>query len=403
MKVGRRVVFWITAFAVVFLTFWFGYTREPAEVNAEHKAVPVEVQKVSTDTIENTIELTGWIEANMVVDVKSKVAGRIESLQAVSSSGNLVPVEEGLTVTKGQQLAIIDHDVYLAQVSSAEAAVKAAEVELADAEREKKRILSLYQGGSATEQSKDKAVTSAELAAARLSSAKAALELAKINLNESTIISPIDGTVTKKHIDQGNLVSLGSPIVTLADMKTVKVIVSVAEKYTPEITVATPAEIRVDAFPEKVFTANVYSVYPALDQQTHTIQVEIRLSNEDPPKGPRSAGTGKAGLVPSKPSAWSPWLLKPGMFARVTLITQRKDNVVVIPRDVILGGKIDKPYVYVLEDGVAHKRIVEVGIIEGPNCEITNGLKAGETLVVNGMHSLTEGSAVELVRLEDIK
>jgi len=368
----------IIAVILVFLTFWFGYTRKPAEVNAEQKAVPVEVQKVSTDSIKNTIELTGWVEANTVVDVKSKVSGRLESLQAILSSGNSVPVEEGLTVKKGQQLAVIDHDVYLAQVSSAEAAVKAAEVELADADREKKRILALYQGGSATEQSKDKTITAVELAAARLNSAKAALELAKINLRESSIISPIDGTVTKKHIDQGNLVNPGDCIATLADMKTVKLIVSVAEKYAPEIASATPAEIRVDAFPEKVFTANVYSIYPALDQQTHTMQVEIRLSNEQ-------------------------LLLKPGMFARVTLITRRKDNAVVIPRDVILGGKIDKPYVYVLGDGVAHKRIVEIGIIEGPNCEITDGLEPGEVLVVNGMNFLTDGIAVEVVRLEDIE
>lgn len=378
MKIGKRVIFWITAFALVFLTFWFGYTRKPAEVKAERKAVPVEVQKVSADSIENTIELTGWVEANKIVDVKSKVSGRIESLQAVFSSGNSVPVEEGLTVKKGQQLAVIDHDVYLAQVSSAEADVAAAEVELADAERERKRILALYEGGSATEQSKDKAVTAAELSAVRLNSAKATLELAKINLWESTIISPIDGTVTKKHIDQGNLVSPGDPIVTLADMKTVKVLVSVAEKHAPGITAATPVEVRVDAFPEKAFTATVYSIYPALDQLTHTVQIEIRLDNEQ-------------------------LLLKPGMFARVTLITKRKDNVVVIPRDVILGGKVNPPYVYVVQDGVAYKRIVEVGITEGPNCEITGGLRPGETMVVNGMNYLTDRIAVEVVQLEEIK
>lgn len=384
MKIGRRVIFWITAFALVFLTFWFGYTRKPAEVRAEQRAVPVEVQNVSVSRIENIIKLTGWIEANKVVDVKSKVSGRIESLQAVVRAGSgmtsdtFVPVEEGLTIAGGQQLAVIDHDMYAAQVASAKGAVKAAEVELADAQREKNRIMALYEAGSVTEQARDKAVTAAELAAARLDSAKAALELAEINLRESTITSPIDGTVTKKHIDQGNLVSPGAPIVTVADMKTVKVIVALAEKHAGEVAVGTPAEIRVDTFPGKVFDAQVYSVHPALDQQTHTVQVEIRLGNSE-------------------------LLLKPGMFARVTLITQRKDSVVVIPRDVILGGKINPYYVYVAEDGIARKRFVKPGIIEGPNCEITDGLKPGETLVVNGMNYLTDGIAVEVVRLEDIK
>jgi multidrug efflux pump subunit AcrA (membrane-fusion protein) len=95
------------------------------------------------------------------------------------------------------------------------------------------------------------------------------------------------------------------------------------------------------------------------------------------------------------------------MFARVTLITKQKENVVVIPRDVILGGKIDKPYVYVIDgedDGkIAHKRIVEIGIKQGDRYEITKGLKTGETLVVNGMNFLMDGIGVRVVKLEDIK
>jgi len=384
MKTGRWVIFWITAFSLVFVTFWFGYNRKPAEVKAEQRVVPVEVQKVSTDSIRNKIELTGWMEANEVVDIKSKVSGRIESLRAVIAAGsgmisdNFVPVEEGLVVSKGQQLAVIDHDMYLAQVASAKAAVKAAEVELADAEREKKRIVTLYEAGSVTEQNKDKAVTAAELAAARLDSAKATLELAQVDLRESTITSPIDGTVTKKYIDQGNLVRPGDPIVRVADMKTIKIIVAVAEKHADEVAVGTPAEIRVDALPGKVFDAQVYSVHPALDQQTHTIQVEIRLKNQE-------------------------LLLKPGMFARVMLITQRKDNIVVIPRDVMLGGKIDRYYVYVVENGIARKRFVAPGITEAAKCEITDGLKPGEMLVINGMNFLADGIGVEVVRIEDIK
>ncbi len=378
MKIIRRIIYWVVALVLVFVTFWFGYFRKSAESPEEKRTVPVEVEVVSTGSIEETIELTGWIKANAVVDVKSKVAGRIESLQAVLDGGNSAAVEEGLVVKKGQQLAVIDHDVYLAQVAAAKAGVKAAEVELEDAERERQRIIALYQGGSATEQSKDKAITAAELAKARLSLAKANLELAEINLGESTISSPIEGIITAKHIDQGNLIKVGDRIVTVADMKTVKVIVAAAEKYGSEITVGTPAKIKVDAFGQKQFKASVYSIYPALDEQTRTIQVEIRLKNDE-------------------------LLLKPGMFARVTLITERKDDAVVVPRDVILGGKIDRHYVYVVEEGIARKRFVEIGIRQAERYEITDGLKAGQTLVVNGMNYLTDGMVVEIVRIEDIK
>jgi RND family efflux transporter MFP subunit len=162
-------------------------------------------------------------------------------------------------------------------------------------------------------------------------------------------------------------------------MKSVKVIVAAAEEYGAQITVGTPVKIRVDTFSEKEFDTKIYSIYPALDDQTHTIQVEIRLRND--------------GL-----------LLKPGMFARVTLITKHKDNVVVVGRDVVLGGRIDdKTYVYVVEEAIAHKRFVEIGIKQADRYEITDGLKAGETLVVNGMNYLADGMYVEVVRIEDIK
>ena len=383
MKVIRRILFLLIALTLVFVTFWFGFMRKPAETIEEERKVPVEVELVSAGSIEETIELTGWIKANQIVDVASKVAGRVESLRVLSGDGDLVAVvEEGVLVKKGQQLAIIDHNVYLAQLAAAKASVKAKEIELADAERERKRIVALYEGGSATEQSKDKAVTAAELSAASLSLAEANLELAQINLRESTIFSPIDGIVTAKHIDEGNLIRSGDQIVTIADMKTIRVIVAATEKYGAQITVGMPANIKVDAFAGRVFDASVHSIHPALDAQTHTIQIEIRLDNDE-------------------------LLLKPGMFARVTLITKRKGNVVVIPRDVVLGGKIDKHYVYVVEeasaDKIARKHFVEIGIKQADRYEITDGLKAGQTLVVNGMNYLADGISVEVVRIEDIK
>lgn len=406
IEMNRRVLYWTIVSVLVLVTFLLGHFYKSGEEPAVEKKVPVEVEVVGTGSIEKTIELTGWIRANKIVDIKSKVAGRIESLKLILDGGGVVDVEEGLAVKRGQQLCVIDQGVYLAQLAAAAADMKAKEVELADAEREKRRIVALYEGGSATEQNKDKAVTTAELAAARLALAGANLELAEINLRESVIVSPIDGIVTAKYIDEGNLIRAGDRIATTVDMKTVKIIVAAAERYAAEIEAGMAARIKVDAFAGKVFDTKVYSIHPALDEQTHTIQVEIRLENER-------------------------LLLKPGMFARVTLVIKHKDDVVVVPCDVVLGGRIsDKRYVYVVnsrsfglaQDGlcgndkgksgngvptnvetIAHKRFVEVGITQAERCEITDGLKAGETIVVNGMNYLIDGIGVEVVRIEDIK
>jgi len=382
MKVIRRILYLFAALVLVFLTYWYGYKQKPAPDAEEKRIIPVEVEIVRTGSIEETIQLTGWIKAKQVVDVASKVPGRVESLRVLSDEGDFAVVEEGVSIKKDQQLAVIDHDIYLAQLAAATSSVTAKEVELADTEREKKRIIALYEGGSATEQSRDKVVTAAELAAASLDLAKANLELAKLNLRESTIVSPINGIVTAKHIDEGNMVRAGDRIVTIADMETVKIIVAVAERYGGEIYTGMTAKIRVDTFAERQFEAKVYSIHPALDAQTNTLQVEINLKNDEQ-------------------------LLKPGMFARVTLVTKQKADAVVIPRDVILGGKIGEHYVYVIDEAsdgkIARKRFVEVGIKQADRYEITDGLKAGETLVVNGMNFLIDGISVEIVQIEDIK
>jgi membrane fusion protein (multidrug efflux system) len=388
----RKIIYWIAISAVIALTFVIGFVSRGTKVKEAVGKVPVEVNTVTIGSIEAMVELTGWINANSVVAIKSKVPGRVESLQAVFSDGNSVALEEGVEVRKGQSLAVIDHDVYAievdrtaAAVAAAEAGLQTANVELNDAEREFKRMAALFEGGSTTAQSRDKAQTAAQMAAAKiklmesqLRQAKAAMELAGINLRESTIVSPVSSVITKKHIDLGNLVTVGEPIVTIADVNTVKVVVGLADRYAGAVKAGMPVRIKVDAFENRRFEAEIYSVYPAVDEQSRTVQIEIRIDNSD-------------------------LLLKPGMFARVTLVMQRKDDAVIIRRDAVLGGKIDEPYVYVVENGIAHKHIVKIGIKQGDKYEITDGLKAGRSLVVNGMQFLADGIAVEVVRIEDIK
>jgi RND family efflux transporter MFP subunit len=375
---NKKIIFWFVLIGLTVLTFVFGSLYKPAQKTEAERKIPVEVKAVKTGSIKEMTELTGWIKANSVVDVKSKVGGRIELLEILPEAGKAAAVEEGLDVKKGQQLAVIDHEVYQTQVDAARAQVMASEVEVTDANRESRRIKALLEGGSATEQNRDKAITVMQTAEARLVSAKANLEMADINLRESVIRSPIDGVITAKHIDVGNMINVGQPIVTVTDMKTVKIVVAAPERYSGRIQVGMKAVVRVESLGEREFDARVYSVYPSLDEATHSVQAEIRLDNEQK-------------------------VFRPGMFAKVSLVLQQQDNAIVVLGDVVLGGKIDEPYVYVVEGGVAHKRIVKTGIVEGEDIEITEGLKAGEAIVVNGMQSLIDGTKVEVVRLKDIK
>jgi membrane fusion protein (multidrug efflux system) len=378
MRTVRRVLYWTTACAAVLVTFWLGYTHRSGGAAVEERRVPVEVAPVGVGSVEQTLEVTGCVLAGTRVEVASKVAGRIESLSVAAADGGSRPVEVGLLLAKGQPLAVIDHDVYQAQVAAAKAEVQTRKVQLAEAQRERQRVVGLFEKGSLAEQARDQAVTAEELAAAGLSLAEARLELARISLRESVIRSPLDGIITAKHIDEGNLVAQGQRIVSLADLKTVKVLVAVPERYSPQIRQGLPVRIAVDAFPQRTFETQVYCIHPTLDEPTGTLRVEIRLPNGDR-------------------------LLRPGMFARVTLILERRANVVVVPRDVILGGQLDEPYVYVVEAGRARKRPVTLGLTQDARSEITAGLRSGESLVINGMHYLADGLSAEVVRLEDVR
>lgn len=370
-----KIKYWLIVFAILIGGLLIVYIRQPADKPAEKKPVPVEVETVAAGAIEETIEMTGQIKANQLVDIASKVAGRIEAMLIVGEGGKLIPVEEGAAIKKGQTIAVIDHDIYLAQVAAAKANAHALEVSLADARREKDRMASLVKSGSATQQAMDKAVTATDLAAAQLDAARANLELAEINLRESVVISPIDGIITAKHIDQGNLIRAGDRLLTVADINTVKIIVSAAEKYADKIKPKTPARVKVDAWPEKTNDSEVFSVWPALDELTHTLQVEIRLDNGQN-------------------------LLKPGMFTRVVLITAAKTNSVVVSKDVVLGGKTGEPYVYIVNNTTAHKRPVKIGITQTDKVEIIDGLQPGETIVINGLANLAEGLPVEITQKE---
>jgi membrane fusion protein, multidrug efflux system len=357
--------------------FWFGFKSDEEQVLPEPAPIPVEVERVKSEAIAKTLRLTGWIIPSQTVHIASNVAGRIESFQLETADGSATEIEEGTVVTQGQQLASIDREMYEAQVASAQARVKACEIERTDANREQQRIIALYESGSVTEQSKDKVVTAAALSEAKLSLAQADLRLAQYSLRETSIISPMAGIVITRHIDPGNLVRIAQNIVTIANVQTVKIVLTVAEKYSALIKPGMPVVVRVDAYPDKAFETTLYSIYPGLDQQAHELQIEVRLANPT-------------------------YQLKPGMLARAVLIIEDKEDVIVIDRSVILGDNTGTYFAYIVQDGHARKRTVDIGIRQDARYEITRGLDVGQQLVINGMHNLIDGSPVNIVHLESI-
>jgi len=392
-------------------------------------ALRVAVQPVVRATLTGTVWVTGEVDALAEVDVIPKVTGQLQRLRL--PNGALI--EEGACVVKGQVIAVIEHAALAASVALAQAALDRAKVlalpavvtakvqearagvagaraqmaemdaNLRNLEREKDRAVRLHKRGSETEAMRDRAVTAYEaarekragmraqldraqavlaladsqtrkLADAGVAQAQAALRQAEVNLAEATIQAPITGVVSKRHVDEGDMVGPTQALVKLVAIDTVKIVGGVSERYIGKLVPGkTPAHVVVDACEGDTCQGQVYRVGPAVDRATRTVEVEVRVKNAD-------------------------HRLKPGMFGRLRLLVDRRDQVAVVPDAALLrdGAKV---YVYVVDsDSRARRRAVRLGLSEGPRHEVVAGVDVGELVVVRGQRMLEDGDEVVVVR-----
>src|SRR3989339_513147 len=192
--------------------------------------------------------------------------------------------------------------------------------------------------------------------------------------NDVVTFSPISGVVGLQQIKLGEQIisQAGSinPVFTIYSINSVKVYVDVPEKDYPKVKKGTTAEIMLDAYPEKVFPGKVGNLRPVIDPQTRTAQAEIIILN------------------PGK-------VIRPGMFSRVYLILERKDNVLTLPADAILG--LETKYVFVNKNGIATKKNVEIGLEEEGLVAILSGISSSDEVIVVGQRVVEEGSNLEVV------
>ncbi|MCX7591720.1 MAG: efflux RND transporter periplasmic adaptor subunit [Kiritimatiellae bacterium] len=357
---------------------WSGLLLAPAacrrpEANppvADTREKPtVTVSLVETGDVTQVVSLTGDIRAWATVVLGSKVPGRLERLGIVTSEDTITPVTEGTLVRRGAIVAQVDRAVYEARLRQAEAAAAMAEAQYQDAVREEKRALALFQDGSLTEQARDKAITARMVAEAAQSQARAAVTLARIEFEESSVKSPLDGIVSRRHLDEGNLVSVGTPILTIEDTSRVKVLFAVPERYLPSIIPGTTGvRVSSDTLDHTWVEAVVVKVFPTVDPISRTGMAEAHLDNPD----------GR---------------FRPGSFVRVLLNLSTVRNTPVIPYSAITWQGQDA-FVFVVQNGKAHYRPIRVGIREGEKCQVLDGLRPGESLVVEGFRLLRDGDEV---------
>jgi RND family efflux transporter MFP subunit len=330
--------------------------------------IPVKVITVEKGDIIETLKLTGDIEPWEFVNIMPDISGKVEKIY----------VEEGDIVKKGQILAELDTRSAKLLLEQAEAGLAVAKSNFNEASKNWERIKTLYEKGTVSPQQYEKAQLAYESTKAQLEHANSALNLANYQLDVSIMRAPFNGIITEKTLNENETINPMMPgskgVVTLMDLSNVKIHTSISEIKFKNVKLGLIANVAVDAYPDKVFKGKIHKISPTADPLSRTFRIEIVVPNDN-------------------------MLLRAGMFARIELTIQEQKGVIVIPVESFIKSS-ENVYVFVIDNNVANKRNVKLGIEDGQKVQVIDGLKEGEKIVTIGKESLNDGSLVQIIGSE---
>ena len=308
--------------------------------NGTPAPVSVDVAQVAMVRLVDDLNAVGTIRSNESVIIRPEVSGRIARLN----------FDDGQHVKKGQLLVAFDSTVNQAEVLQARA-------ELGIARTNFERTVDLAKKNFVSERARDESQANVQVLEAKLA-------LAEARLSKLEIRAPFSGIVGIRNISVGDYVKDGTDLVNLEDISSVKVDFRVPERYIDQVQKGQGIEVIVDALPGKPFHARVDAVDPQVDSSGRSALLRGRIGN---PEG----------------------RLKPGMFARVRLILEERENAMVVPEESIVpqGSKVT---VWKVVDGKALRAEVKTGLRRDARVEIVHGLQPGDMVVTAGQIRLSK-------------
>ena len=214
------------------------------------------------------------------------------------------------------------------------------------------------------------ALDSVHATKAILQDRRAAYDLATKALNDATVRSPIRGVVSDRPVQVGEYISARTVVTTIVQMDPLKLRTGVQERHAGVVTPGQQVQFRVESFGDRVFMGNVAYISPSLDQTMRTFTVEALVENKER-------------------------LLKPGFFAKGVILTKVDTGVLAVP-DAAVSILAGVPSVYVIANGKITQQSVTLGVRQGDNWEVTDGLKGDEILAASRLNELASGVAVRV-------
>ncbi|GAB4185517.1 MAG: efflux RND transporter periplasmic adaptor subunit [Wenzhouxiangellaceae bacterium] len=312
-------------------------------------SIPVEISQVGTGTVAASYEGTATLEPERQATVVAKTTGVVLEILA----------EEGDSVSAGQIIARLEQDQYALEAERARANLERLENELERATELHKRQLM-----SADEYERARFDTAAQ---------RAAYNLAKLELDRTEIRAPISGVISERLVKVGNLITQHEPVFRIDDFSPLWAILHVPERELNTLQQGQPVALNLDAYPAEQFSGRVLRISPVVDPATGTFKVTAEISDE----------TGR---------------IKPGLFGRVQIIYDRRDNVPVVSKGAVLSEDGRNAVFVLAADNTVQRREITLGYEQNDVVEVIDGLTPGDRVVTAGKGSLRDGATVEVIQ-----
>ncbi len=329
------------------------------DLNQENEiAVPVSVEEIKLKSIEEFLDATGTALSTKEAQLRSEITGYYKLL-VNRSTGKTFKI--GDFVKEGQQIISIDDPEYRNNIRID---LKKLQLEQSKSEYEKQK--SLFDKGG---------VTLTQLKTAELNNINEeySYENAVIQLEKMNVKAPFSGVIVDiSYYTPGVKISQNSPLLKIMDYKKLYLEVNLPEKNLDFIKSNQPARIMNYSLPDDTLKGFVTQKSPAIDSGTRTFKASLSIENPD-------------------------LKLRPGMFVKAEIIIDKKDDVIVIPKDIILAQERGKT-VYVVEKGASDRRIITTGLENPTEVEVTTGLKENERIVTRGFETLRNRQKVKIIK-----
>ncbi len=348
----KNIIFLAVALALV-----TGCKNQDQALTADVE-IPVSVEDLKLRSVEEFINTTGTAFPKGEIVMKSKI-GAAYYLGTNPQTGRLWQL--GDKVKAGALIARLEDEEY---VNSVKLETNQLNMELMETELRKQE--SLYEKGGVT-------LKELKTAGINYENAKTTVVNAKLQLGKTRITAPIDGVIVElPYYTQGTQVETGVTIVKIMDYRTMFMDVQLPEKYINVIKAGQEARLTNYTIPDDTIIGHIAQLSPAINADTRTFTGTVSIDNPD-------------------------YLLRPGMFVKADIVTNRKDSVIVIPKNIILSRQRGKT-VFVIERGLAAERIIQTGIENLTEAEVTRGLMKDERVVTSGFETLSNKSKVKIIK-----